>query len=152
MLIMSNFSIAHSVFKRLTLQTCKNQGLFGRRLKRILMYMYLQTVSLQVNLRNLRRFTWVDTLCYVILLHVQGPVYTLILSYVCCLLFHKFWTNLKYFYLFMGGRSLKQLPTWLKGTAAYLTLQKLIYKNHFATKKRYFVCMFFFTNPFQWTG
>ena len=27
---MSNFSFSHSVFKRLPLQTCKNQGLFGK--------------------------------------------------------------------------------------------------------------------------
>ena len=26
----SNFSFSHSVFERLVLQTCKNQGLFGR--------------------------------------------------------------------------------------------------------------------------
>ena len=33
LLILSNFSFLHSVFKRLTLQTCKNQGLFGKGLK-----------------------------------------------------------------------------------------------------------------------
>ena len=32
-LVMSNFSFPPSVFKRLLLQTCKNQGLFGKRLK-----------------------------------------------------------------------------------------------------------------------
>ena len=32
LLIMSNFSFSHSVFKRLVLQTRKNQGLFGKRL------------------------------------------------------------------------------------------------------------------------
>ena len=30
MLVMSNFSFSHSVFKRLVLQTHKNQGLFGK--------------------------------------------------------------------------------------------------------------------------
>ena len=30
LLIMSNFSFTHSVFKRLVLQTCKNQGLLGK--------------------------------------------------------------------------------------------------------------------------
>ena len=30
LLVMSNFSFSHSVFKRLVLQTCKNQGLFGK--------------------------------------------------------------------------------------------------------------------------
>ena len=29
-LVTSNFSLPHSVFKRLVLQTCKNQGLFGK--------------------------------------------------------------------------------------------------------------------------
>ena len=33
LLVMSNFSFSHSVFKRLVLQTCKNQGLFGKGLK-----------------------------------------------------------------------------------------------------------------------
>ena len=38
LLIMSNFFFSHSVFKRLLLQTRKNQGLFGTGLKRILRY------------------------------------------------------------------------------------------------------------------
>ena len=33
MLVTSNFSFSHSVFKRLELQTRKNQGLFGKGLK-----------------------------------------------------------------------------------------------------------------------
>ena len=36
LLIMSNFSFSHSVFKTLVLQTRKNQGLFGKGLKLIL--------------------------------------------------------------------------------------------------------------------
>ena len=31
---MSNFSFSHCVLKRLVLQTCKNQGLFGKELKK----------------------------------------------------------------------------------------------------------------------
>ena len=34
LLVMSNFSFSHSVFKRLVLQTHKNQGLFGKGLKK----------------------------------------------------------------------------------------------------------------------
>ena len=30
LLVTSNFSFSHSVFKRYVLQTCKNQGLFGK--------------------------------------------------------------------------------------------------------------------------
>ena len=30
LLVTNNFSFSHSVFKRLVLQTCKNQGLFGK--------------------------------------------------------------------------------------------------------------------------
>ena len=30
LLVTSNFSFSHCVFKRLVLQTCKNQGLFGK--------------------------------------------------------------------------------------------------------------------------
>ena len=33
--VMSNFSFSHSVFKRLVLHTCKNQGLFGKGLKHL---------------------------------------------------------------------------------------------------------------------
>ena len=32
LLIMSNFSFSHSVFKTILLQTCKNKGLFGKRM------------------------------------------------------------------------------------------------------------------------
>ena len=32
LLVTSNFSFSHIVFQRLTLQTCKNQGLFGKEL------------------------------------------------------------------------------------------------------------------------
>ena len=35
LLVTSNFSFSHSVFKRLILQTCKNQGLFVKGLKQI---------------------------------------------------------------------------------------------------------------------
>ena len=57
LLIMSNFSFSHSVFKRLILQTCKNQGLFGKGLHKklsadeshvtdsILLQWYNQTTS-----------------------------------------------------------------------------------------------------------
>ena len=34
LLVTSNFSFSHSVFKRLVLQTRKNQGLFGKGLKK----------------------------------------------------------------------------------------------------------------------
>ena len=34
LLVSSNFSFSHSVFKRLVLQTCKSQGLFGKGLKK----------------------------------------------------------------------------------------------------------------------
>ena len=34
LLVTSNFAFSHSVFKRLALQTCKNQGLFGKGLKK----------------------------------------------------------------------------------------------------------------------
>ena len=33
LLVTSNFSFSHSVFKRLVLQTLKNKGLFGKRLR-----------------------------------------------------------------------------------------------------------------------
>ena len=35
LLVTSNFSFFHSVFKRLELQTCKNQGLFGKGLNKL---------------------------------------------------------------------------------------------------------------------
>ena len=37
LLVTSNFSFSHSVFKRLVLQTRKNQGLFGKGLRRTVM-------------------------------------------------------------------------------------------------------------------
>ena len=36
LLVMSNFSFSHSVFKRLVLKKCKNQGLFGKGLNSLL--------------------------------------------------------------------------------------------------------------------
>ena len=52
LLIMSNFSFSHSVFKRLVLQTRKNQGLFGKGLMTRLkdeaeFYLYLTGMELQ---------------------------------------------------------------------------------------------------------
>ena len=35
LLVTSNFSFSHSVFKRLVLQTRENQGLFGKGLKKV---------------------------------------------------------------------------------------------------------------------
>ena len=37
LLLKSNFSFSHSVFTKLAMQTCKNQGLLGKRLT----YMYM---------------------------------------------------------------------------------------------------------------
>ena len=39
MLVKSNFYFSHSVFKRLVLQTCKSQGLFGKGLRRNSIYL-----------------------------------------------------------------------------------------------------------------
>ena len=39
LLIMSNFSFSLSVLKRLVLQTCKNQGLFGKGLNKEFQYL-----------------------------------------------------------------------------------------------------------------
>ena len=35
LLVTSNFSFSHSIFKRLVLQTCKNKGLFGKGLSHV---------------------------------------------------------------------------------------------------------------------
>ena len=45
LLVMSNFSFSHSVFKRLLLQKCESKSLFGKQLK--------QNFSAQVRLRSL---------------------------------------------------------------------------------------------------
>ena len=45
LLVTSNFSFSHSVFKRLVLQTHKNQGLFGKGLNKILSGAYLQNYT-----------------------------------------------------------------------------------------------------------
>ena len=42
LLFTSNFPFSHSVFERLVLQTIKNQGLFGKGLKKILVYFLLK--------------------------------------------------------------------------------------------------------------
>ena len=48
LLIMSNFSFSHSVFKRLLLQIRKNQGLFGKGLKVCFSYNYLYLLTLSL--------------------------------------------------------------------------------------------------------
>ena len=45
LLVTSNFSFSHSVFKRLQLQTRKNQGLFGKRLINTLCLFFYTSVS-----------------------------------------------------------------------------------------------------------
>ena len=44
LLVTSSLSFSHSVFKRLVLQTCKNQGLFGKGLKEQIEIQVLATV------------------------------------------------------------------------------------------------------------
>ena len=43
LLITSNFSFSHSVFKRLVLQTRENQGLFGKGLIPVNVFVHVQT-------------------------------------------------------------------------------------------------------------
>ena len=45
LLVTSNFSFSHSVFKRLVLQTRKNQGLFGKGL----MFVLISRMSLEMD-------------------------------------------------------------------------------------------------------
>ena len=45
LLVTSNFSFSHSVFKRLVLQTCKNQGLFGKGLNSVSSTLWLLGVT-----------------------------------------------------------------------------------------------------------
>ena len=52
LLVTSNFSFSHCVFKRLVLQTRKNQGLFG---KGLLLYIYFIAIGGQY----LTRYVWV---------------------------------------------------------------------------------------------
>ena len=43
--VMSNFSFYHSVFKRLVQQTCKNQGLFGKGLRPLIVGIMWEAVK-----------------------------------------------------------------------------------------------------------
>ena len=45
LLVTSNFSFSHSVFKRLVLQTGKNHGLFGKKSSGIFMMRYIPSKS-----------------------------------------------------------------------------------------------------------
>ena len=45
LLLMSNFSFKHSVFKRLVLQTHKDQGLFGKALKLLVVAFPLEALD-----------------------------------------------------------------------------------------------------------
>ena len=51
LLVTSNFSFPHGVFKRLVLQTRKNQGLFGKGLNKSILwiYNYVMYWSVQIN-------------------------------------------------------------------------------------------------------
>ena len=50
LLVTSNFSFSHSVFKRLVLQTRKNQGLFGKGLSLAKTYIVLARLALSLYL------------------------------------------------------------------------------------------------------
>ena len=77
LLVTSNFSFSHSVFKRLVLQTPKNQGLFGKGL------MHLQTISFHVCLGNGQRLFC----CPKIFLSVNKEQFYLFTESVCFQLF-----------------------------------------------------------------
>ena len=47
LLVTSNFFFSHSVFKRLLLQTRKNQGLFGKGLNELSMLLFTETVCIK---------------------------------------------------------------------------------------------------------
>ena len=57
LLVTSNFSFSRSVFKRPVLQTCKNQGLFGKglTLSQMTNFRLFQTQSLQTTILNLMK-------------------------------------------------------------------------------------------------
>ena len=58
LLFTSNLSLSHSVFKRLVLQTRKNQGLFGRGLKDLKIQIAQKTLRKKVKLFILSNFTF----------------------------------------------------------------------------------------------
>ena len=53
LLVTSNFSYSHSVFKRLVLQTRKNQGLFGKELKDQVPHFQMSFKSLDASLHEI---------------------------------------------------------------------------------------------------
>ena len=55
LLVTSNFSFSHRIFKRLALQTCKDQGLFGKGLSVYIMYRHLQYTGV-IEFRQCKRF------------------------------------------------------------------------------------------------
>ena len=58
LLVRSNFSFFHSVFKRLILQTRKNQGLCGKGLKDFKIQIAYKTLWKKVKLLKMRNFTF----------------------------------------------------------------------------------------------
>ena len=79
---MSNFSFSYSVFKRLVLQTRKNQGLFGKGFSQcyvhIQLFLALYMCVFILNGFPLWLFLELDSLLWNIVLEVSGPFYNLI--------------------------------------------------------------------------
>ena len=76
LLIMSNFSFSHIVFKRLVLQTRKNQGLFGKGSR-----CCLQFVSILIGLKfcllvmaGLDGLKWQQTVCELTLCYMYETI------------------------------------------------------------------------------
>ena len=61
LLVMSNFSFSHSVFKRLLMQTLQNQGLFGKEVRRLPLELLSVTYQYCWNNLNTTLVTWLLT-------------------------------------------------------------------------------------------
>ena len=92
LLVTSNLSFAHSVFKRLTLQTHKNQGLFGKGLKYFVNEGHNNALSMQwskIQMFQFRTYHHTQPRCYPSLTH-------LVQMYRVCSLCSTIYTKTKY--------------------------------------------------------
>ena len=74
LLVTSNFSFSHSVFKRLDLQAHKNQGLFGKGLKKLFKIVAIMNESINITEYGMpdHKDASSPALCHVA--HINEPV------------------------------------------------------------------------------
>ena len=106
LVVTSNCSFSHGVFKRLELQTCKNQGFLGKRLTHYHTRQHFDAVKIYSCGKHCEKRRNSCNKQFLLFSHCFLPYMALIFHFQCtlkcCLQFLSIWTSLKFCRLAMA--------------------------------------------------